>query len=115
MFSRRAKLCVDLNDAFVASTGWCRDTKSAGASDITTVRFGPKMFYCALKLNEIRTSPDLIPGDTSRRDFHSGLASDSRSALMIRPRHACCPSALAATAVSGVLCLENLRALCMVG
>ena len=96
-------------DAFVAFADWRRDTKSAGVSDITT-----KMFYCAWKLNEVRKSPDLIPEDTSRHDFHSALALDSRSAVMIRPRHAWCPSALEATAASGVLCLENLRVLCMV-
>ena len=55
---------------------------SAGASDITT-----KMFCCAWNLNEVRKSQDLIPEDTSRHDFHSALALDSRSALMIRPRH----------------------------
>lgn len=85
------------------------DTKSAGASDVTT-----KMFYCAWKLNEVRKSPDLIPEDTSRRDFHSSLALDSQSAVMIRTRHERCPSAVAATAASGVLCLENPWVLCMV-
>lgn len=111
MFSSRANpACVDFKDAFVAFAGWCRDTKSAGASDVTT-----KMFYCAWKLNEVRKSPDLIPEDTSRRDFHSSLALDSQSALLIRPRHELRrPSAVAATAASGVLCLENPWVLCMV-
>ena len=84
-------------------------TKSAGAPDITK-----KMFYSALGLNEVRKSPDLIPEDTSRNDFHSALAFDSRSALMIHPRHKWCPSAVEATAASGVLCWENLRVLYMV-
>lgn len=82
---------------------------------ITTVYFGAEVFYCAWKLNEVRKSPDLIPEDTSRHEFHSALASDSRSALMIFPLLVFCLSALAATEVSGVLCLKQFRVLCMVG
>ena len=83
--------------------------------EITTVYCGAKVFYCAWKLNEARKSPDLIPGDTSRHEFHPALASDSWSALMIFPLLVFCLSAMAATAVSDVLCLKQFRVLCMAG